>query len=62
MRSYHGRHNRAMATSRDGGKTFGDVYLDDALQTPVCQGSILRYSWPELADRRLTLTPLRSIV
>ncbi len=47
MRSYHGRHNRAMATSRDGGKTFGEVYLDDALQTPVCQASILRYSWPD---------------
>ena len=51
MRSYHGEHNRAMATSRDGGKTFGDVYLDDALETPVCQASILRYSWPEDAEK-----------
>lgn len=47
MRSYHGKHNRAAAISRDGGATFGEVYLDDALQTPVCQGNILRYSWPD---------------
>jgi len=51
MRSYHGKHNRATAISRDGGATFGDVYLDDALQTPVCQASILRYSWPEDAHK-----------
>lgn len=50
MRSYHGKHNRAMSVSRDGGKSWGKVYLDDALQTPVCQGSILRYSWPDEAD------------
>lgn len=47
MRSYHGQNKRAMSVSRDGGKTWGKVYLDDALQTPVCQASILRYSWPE---------------
>jgi sialidase-1 len=46
MRSYHDKHNRAMVVSHDGGATFGYVYLDDALQTPVCQGNILRYSWP----------------
>jgi sialidase-1 len=51
MRSYHGRHNRAMAVSRDGGKSWGDLYLEDALPTPVCQGNILRYSWPD--DKRL---------
>ena len=50
MRSYHGKHNRAATISRDGGQTFGEVYLDDALQTPVCQGNILRYSWPEQGD------------
>ena len=47
MRSYHEKHNRAAAISRDGGATLGAVYLDDALQTPVCQASILRYSWPD---------------
>jgi len=36
-----------MAVSRDGGKTWGKGYLDDALETPVCQANILRFSWPE---------------
>lgn len=47
MRSYHGTNRRAMAMSEDGGESWSDVYLDDALDTPVCQASILRYSWPD---------------
>ncbi len=47
MRSYHGQNKRAMSTSGDGGKTWAKVYLDKALDTPVCQANILRYSWPE---------------
>jgi sialidase-1 len=50
MRSYHGHHARAASVSRDGGQTLGEVYLDDALQTPECQGSVLRYTWPDAAD------------
>ena len=50
MRSYHGKHNRAAAISRDGGQTFETTYLDDALQTPVCQGNLLRCSWAQEAD------------
>lgn len=49
MRSYHGKNRRAMAVSRDGGSTWGKVYLDQALDTPVCQASLLRFSWPENA-------------
>lgn len=45
MRSYHGQGLRAAAKSRDGGATWGEVYLDDALETPVCQASMIRYSW-----------------
>ncbi len=51
MRSYHGEHSRAAAISHDGGSTFEPVYLDNALQTPVCQANILRYSWPARGDR-----------
>lgn len=47
MRSYHGKNKRAMSVSGDGGKKWGKVYLDDALNTPVCQASILRYSWAD---------------
>ena len=36
-----------MSVSHDGGKSWGKVHLDDALDTPVCQANILRYSWPE---------------
>jgi sialidase-1 len=47
MRSYHKKNRRAMATSSDGGASWSRVKLDQALIEPVCQGSILRYSWPE---------------
>lgn len=53
MRSYHGKHNRAHSISSDGGATWGKVWLEDALQTPVCQGSILRYSWAEDGKSRI---------
>ncbi len=41
MRSYHGRHRRAVATSTDGGLTWSEVTLDDALIEPVCQASLI---------------------
>lgn len=47
MRSYHGKNRRAMAVSRDGGESWGKVYLDESLDTPVCQANMLRYSWPD---------------
>ncbi len=46
MRSYHGKHRRAIALSKDGGATWGEVALDNALIEPVCQASILRYTAP----------------
>jgi len=51
MRSYHGKHNRAVAVSKDGGKTFGEVTLDDALKSPVCQANIQRLTWPDEKDK-----------
>lgn len=42
MRSYHGKNRRAVATSRDGGRTWGEVTLDAALIEPVCQASLIR--------------------
>jgi len=53
MRSYHGKGNRAVAISKDGGESFGKVYLDDALKSPVCQASILRLSWKEDGRSRI---------
>jgi sialidase-1 len=51
MRSYHKKNRRAVTISTDGGATWSRVKLDDALIEPVCQGSILRYNWPENAIR-----------
>jgi sialidase-1 len=48
MRSYQKKNRRAVATSDDGGASWSHVKLDDALIEPVCQGSILRYSWPSV--------------
>ena len=44
MRSYHGKNRRAVAVSKDGGLSWSEVKLDDALIEPVCQASFLRYT------------------
>ena len=46
MRSYQGKNRRAISHSSDGGATWSPVKLDEALIEPVCQGNILRYTWP----------------
>ena len=46
MRSYHKKNRRAIAWSEDAGITWTPVRLDEALIEPVCQASLLRYSWP----------------
>jgi sialidase-1 len=46
MRSYHGKNQRAIARSTDGGLTWSAVKLDPALIEPVCQASLLRLTWP----------------
>jgi sialidase-1 len=50
MRSYHGRNRRAMSISEDGGLHWGEVYLDESLDTPVCQANALRHSWADPAN------------
>ncbi len=39
------RRERGVATSPDGGATWSEPAYDAALVEPVCQASILRYSW-----------------
>ncbi len=47
MRNYdRSRSRRQRAFSKDGGLTWQDQGFDDALLDPICQASILRYSWP----------------
>ena len=49
MRSYRGRNRRAVATSEDGGVTWSASRDDPQLIEPICQGSMIRYTWPEQA-------------
>lgn len=47
MRNYApSRTARQRAFSRDGGITWEDQGFDETLVEPVCQASIVRYSWP----------------
>ena len=46
-RAYFNSGRRAVARSRDGGETWTVPRDDPALIEPVCQASLLRYSWPE---------------
>lgn len=41
-----GKRDRAVSISTDGGETWGETTFDRQLPEPVCQGSILRHSWP----------------
>jgi len=53
MRSGRGKNRRAVATSRDAGSTWSPARLDPELIEPVCQASLLRYSWPEDGKSRI---------
>ena len=55
MRSYHGKNRRAVARSTDGGATWSQVTLDEALIEPVCQASVLRYSTAKDGDKNRLL-------
>lgn len=47
MRAYFGRSRRAQAISRNGGETWSTPDDQAELIEPVCQASILRYTWPD---------------
>jgi sialidase-1 len=47
MRSNHSQHQRAVASSKDGGLTWSPVRLDSTLTEPVCQASLFRCTWPD---------------
>lgn len=47
MRSNHKKGCRAVRIAAEGGDRFTPLFLEHALKTPVCQGSLIRYRWPE---------------
>lgn len=50
MRSYFGRNRRTQSVSRDGGLTWTSPTDAHDLIEPVCQASLIRYSWPNLEE------------
>lgn len=50
LRSYFGRGRRAEATSRDSGLTWTAPQNPPKLIEPVCQGSMIRLTWPGERD------------
>ncbi|MEM9830516.1 MAG: sialidase family protein [Bacteroidota bacterium] len=55
MRSYFGRNRRAQAMSRDGGDSWTAPADIPDLVEPVCQASVVRYSWPDTNQRSILL-------
>jgi len=45
MRNYHGKNQRAFATSHDAGQTWSEPEHHDQVYCPTCQSSIHRYAW-----------------
>ena len=48
-----GTKHRKIAWSDDGGQTWSPLQTDNNLIDPVCQASILRYSWPENGESQI---------
>jgi sialidase-1 len=48
-----GTKHRKVAISEDGGETWSQLRDDVVLVEPVCQASLLRYSWPEQDRSRI---------
>lgn len=54
MRNYDRKEkSRKVSLSEDGGLTWGDIYPDRNLIEPICQGSLLRYSYQESGKSRM---------
>lgn len=51
MRSYFGEARRTHAWSEDGGATWTGPASQPTLVEPICQASILRYTWPDAVER-----------
>ncbi len=51
LRCHEGHHRRLISFSEDGGDTWSPTQIDPQLLEPRCQGSVLRYAWPDDGDR-----------
>ena len=57
MRSYHGKHARALSYSKDGGNTWSEVSHDFQLVESVCQASLLNFGPYKGNNLHLFLNP-----
>jgi sialidase-1 len=48
MRNHHSKKRTAIAISKDGGESWGEITFDETLVDPICQSSIIKY--PDLGD------------
>lgn len=54
MRNYdRSQKSRKVAVSNDGGITWSDIYADKSLTEPICQASLLRFSFSDEGKSRL---------
>lgn len=54
MRNYdRSKKTRKISLSEDGGLTWGNIYPDKSLVEPICQASLLRYSFAESGISRI---------
>lgn len=51
MRNHYGLQRTAVASSLDGGETWGEVSFDMSLVDPICQSSVILY--PDLGDGKV---------
>lgn len=55
MRSYFGRKRRTHSISHDGGQSWTAPQDNPELIEPVCQASIIRYTWPSVTEKNRIL-------
>lgn len=53
MRNHYGLQRTAVASSNDGGETWGEITFDMNLVDPICQSSVIRY--PDTGDGKVRL-------
>lgn len=51
MRNHYGLQRTAVASSTDGGETWGEITFDMTLVDPICQSSVIRY--PDTGDGKV---------
>lgn len=57
MRNHAPYKRTAVAVSKDGGQTWGEVYFDDVLVNPICQFSVIKHRFKDGVTRTIWSNP-----